>query len=88
MGTKIIPLKPFQGFCAETTSAILLFATSHFGIPVSTTHMIAGSIMGVGSAQNYKKVRWLTTRKIFIAWIFTIPIAMVFGAVFRIIFPF
>lgn len=81
MGSKIIHLRPFEGFCAETSSAVTLTLTSHFGIPVSTTHVIAGSIMGVGSAKNYKQVKWITGRKIFMAWILTIPIAMLFGAI-------
>jgi PiT family inorganic phosphate transporter len=81
MGTKIIHLRPFQGFCAETAGAVTLFFTAHFGIPVSTTHVITGSIMGVGSAKNYKQVRWATSRKIFIAWISTVPITMFFGIV-------
>lgn len=81
MGTKIIKLRPFQGFCAETAGAVTLFFTSHLGIPVSTTHVITGSIMGVGSAKNYKQVKWVMGRKIFIAWIFTIPISMLFGMV-------
>lgn len=81
MGRKIIHLRPFEGFCAETSSAVTLSLTSHFGIPVSTTHVIAGSIMGVGSAKNYKQVKWITGRKIFIAWVLTIPVAMLFGGV-------
>lgn len=80
MANKIIKLRPFEGFCAETASAVTLFMTAHFGIPVSTTHVINGSIIGVGTVENYKKVMWLTTRKIFIAWIITIPISMAFGA--------
>lgn len=79
MGSKIIRIKPFQGFCAETSGALTLFIATHFGIPVSTTHVITGSLMGVGSVENYKKVKWVTTRKIFLAWILTIPVAMVFG---------
>lgn len=85
MGTKIIHLRPFEGFCAETASAVTLLLTSHFGIPVSTTHVISGSIMGVGTVKNYKQVKWIMTRKIFLAWILTIPIAMLFGGVFSLI---
>lgn len=88
MGTKIINLKPFEGFCAETSSALTLILTSHFGIPASTTHVISGSIMGVGSAKNYKRVKWITTRRIFLAWILTIPVSMLFGAVFSSIMRF
>lgn len=88
MGTKIINLHPFEGFCAETSGAITLLLTSHFGIPVSTTHVISGSIIGVGTAENYKRVKWITTRRIFLAWIMTIPIAMAFGAIFSLILRF
>ena len=85
MGVKIIKLRPFEGFCAESSSAVTLFLTAHLGIPVSTTHVISGSIVGVGSAINVKKVRWLTTRKIFIAWMLTIPAAMLFGGVLSLV---
>lgn len=88
MGTKIIDLKPFEGFCAESAAASTLLFTSHFGIPVSTTHVITGSIVGVGSVKNYKRVRWITTRKILIAWILTIPCTMLFGVFFSSIFRF
>lgn len=88
MGSKIIHLRPFEGFCAETSSAITLFVTSHFGIPVSTTHVISGSIMGVGSVKNYKQVKWITTRKIFLAWIVTIPVSILFGMTFSLLFRF
>jgi PiT family inorganic phosphate transporter len=81
MATKLIHLRPFEGFCAETSSAVTLFISAHFGIPVSTTHVINGSIIGVGATENYKKVKWITTRKILIAWILTIPISFLFGAV-------
>lgn len=87
MGSKIIHLNPFEGFCAETASAVTLFATSALGIPVSTTHVITGSIIGVGTVENYKKVRWITTRKILMAWVLTIPIAIVFGMVISIVIP-
>jgi len=82
MGSKIIHLRPFEGFCAETSSAITLLTTSYLGIPVSTTHVITGSIIGVGSVENPKKVRWITTRKILLAWVLTIPVAVLFGMVF------
>ena len=85
MGSKIIHLRPFQGFCAETAGAVTLFFTSVMGIPVSTTHVIAGSIMGVGSVKNYKQVKWTMGRKIFVAWIVTIPVAMIFGAILSLL---
>lgn len=88
MGSKIIHIKPFQGFCAETSGALTLFMSTHFGIPVSTTHVITGSLMGVGSVENYKKVRWITTRKIFLAWILTIPATMFFGGLLSFLMRF
>jgi len=85
MATKIIHLRPFEGFCAETSSAVTLFFAAHFGIPVSTTHVINGSIVGVGATENYKKVRWITTRKMVLAWVLTIPISFLFGVVISIV---
>jgi len=80
MGQKITKLKPFEGFCAETAGAITLFAATHFGIPVSTTHTITGSIMGVGATKGLSAVKWGVTTKIFWAWILTIPVSAMIGA--------
>lgn len=73
MGMKITKLKPIHGFCAETAGAITLFTATALGIPVSTTHTITGSIVGVGTLQGYKAVRWGVARKIVWAWILTLP---------------
>lgn len=75
MGSKITDLKPFQGFCAETAGAMTLFGATWLGIPVSTTHTITGSIVGVGSARRASAVRWGVAANIVWAWIFTIPAA-------------
>jgi len=80
MGQKITKLKPFEGFCAETAGALTLFGATHFGIPVSTTHTITGSIMGAGTTKGTSAVKWGVTRKIFWAWILTIPVSAIFGA--------
>ena len=80
MGTKITKLKPFHGFSAETAGGLVLLSTAHFGIPVSTTHVISGSIMGVGSVKRASAVRWQIARRIVWAWIFTIPISAAIGA--------
>ncbi len=80
MGQKITKLKPFEGFCAETAGALTLFGATSLGIPVSTTHTITGSIMGVGAIKGLSAVKWGVTRKIFIAWIVTIPISAIVGA--------
>ncbi|MCX5749106.1 MAG: inorganic phosphate transporter [Candidatus Saganbacteria bacterium] len=73
MGTKITKLRPVGGFCAETAGAITLFVSTHFGIPVSTTHTITGSIMGVGSTKGINSVKWGVAGSILWAWLLTIP---------------
>lgn len=73
MGQKITKLKPVGGFCAETGGAISLFMATFFGIPVSSTHTITGSIVGVGSIQHAAAVRWGLAGNIIWAWILTIP---------------
>lgn len=80
MGQRITKLKPFEGFCAETAGALTLFGATHFGIPVSTTHTITGSIIGVGATKRASAVKWGVTTKIFWAWILTIPVSAVIGA--------
>jgi PiT family inorganic phosphate transporter len=73
MGQKVVKLDPVHGFAAETTAASVIFAASHFGMPVSTTHVISSAIMGVGSSDRLKTVRWSVARSIVTAWILTIP---------------
>lgn len=73
MGTSITKIRATEGFCAESAAACVLIGTQHMGIPVSTTHVIAGSIMGVGTVEHAKSVRWVTARKIIWAWLLTIP---------------
>ena len=75
MGSKITRLTPMQGFCAETGGSITLFAATWLGIPVSTTHTITGSIVGVGAARKVSAVRWGVASNIVIAWVVTIPAA-------------
>ena len=77
MGTKLTKLKPVQGFCAETASAIALFGATAAGIPVSTTHSVAGAIMGVGAVKRLRAVRWGVATRILWAWVVTIPTAAV-----------
>ncbi len=81
MGMQLTHLKPSGGFCAETASAVVLVGTAFAGIPVSTTHTIAGAIMGVGSVRRLSAVRWGIAGKIVMAWIFTIPASAFVGAV-------
>jgi PiT family inorganic phosphate transporter len=75
MGTKIIELKPVDGFAAETSAAVTILAASHLGMPVSTTHVLSGAIMGVGSSRRVSAVRWGVTARIMWAWVLTIPIS-------------
>ncbi len=80
MGHKIIRLEPVHGFAAETSSAIVLYVTSHFGMPVSTTHVISGSIFGVGSSKRLSAVRWGVAQTMIVAWVLTLPAAGLIGA--------
>lgn len=82
MGSKITRLTPMQGFCAETGGAITLFMATHLGVPVSTTHTITGSIVGVGAARRVSAVRWNIASGILVAWVVTIPAAALVGALF------
>lgn len=81
MGQKITKLKPVGGFCAETGGAVTLFIASSLGVPVSTTHTITGSIVGVGSVQKASAVRWGVAGNIVWAWIFTIPASAFMAAI-------
>ena len=81
MGMRITKLRPVGGFCAETAGALTLLGTAVAGIPVSTTHTITGSIMGVGSLQRFSAVRWGVAGRIVWAWIFTIPASAIVAAV-------
>jgi inorganic phosphate transporter, PiT family len=75
MGQRVAKLEPVHGFAAETTAASILFGTAHFGMPVSTTQVISGAIIGVGSSQGLRHVRWGVARRILIAWVLTLPAA-------------
>jgi PiT family inorganic phosphate transporter len=86
MGTKITKITPLEGVSAETAGAITLLLTEQFGIPVSTTHTITGSIIGVGLTKRVSAVRWGVTINLIWAWIITIPIsALIAAAVFTLI---
>jgi PiT family inorganic phosphate transporter len=85
MGQKIVRLRPIDGFCAETASAISIFMATHLGIPVSTTHVITGAVTGVGAARSVSSVKWQVTLRIVWAWIFTIPMsALIAAAIYRL----
>ncbi len=80
MGHRVAKLEPVHGFAAETTAATVLLTTAHFGMPVSTTHVISSAIMGVGSARGARGVRWGVAGGILAAWIITIPAAALVAA--------
>jgi len=82
MGMKLTKLKPVHGFCAETAGAITIFLATHLGIPVSTTHTIAGSIVGVGLTHNRSNIKWSVAARIVMAWLITIPFSGLVAAGF------
>jgi inorganic phosphate transporter, PiT family len=82
MGSKITRLSPQQGFCAETGGALTLFLATHLGVPVSTTQTITGAIVGVGAARRASAVRWNVAKNILWAWVITLPMAGLMGALF------
>ena len=73
MGHKMVKLQPVHGFAAETTAALIIQMASHWGIPLSTTHVISTSIMGVGAAKRFSGVKWSVVERIVWAWVFTLP---------------
>jgi inorganic phosphate transporter, PiT family len=81
MGSRITRLRPVGGFCAETGGALAITIASHWGIPVSTTHTITGSIVGVGATNRFSAVRWGLARRIVWAWLVTIPAAGIMAAI-------
>jgi len=80
MGQQITKLRTFDGFCAESASAISIFLATHLGVPVSTTHVISGAISGVGAAKRFSAVHWGVAIKIVWAWVLTIPAAALIAA--------
>ena len=81
MGSNITRLQPVGGFCAETAGAFTTIGTACFGIPISTTHAITGSILGVGAVRNVRSVRWIWGQRIVMAWILTLPCAATMAAI-------
>ena len=81
MGQKVVKLDPVHGFAAETTAATVILAASRLGIPLSTTHVISSAIMGVGTVERPKAVRWGLAGNIVLAWLLTLPAAGAVGGV-------
>jgi inorganic phosphate transporter, PiT family len=80
MGQRIFKMEPASGFAAQASTAAVLYATAHFGYPVSTTHVISGSVMGAGATQKFSAVRWGVAGNIMVAWLLTIPAAAIVAA--------
>jgi PiT family inorganic phosphate transporter len=91
MAQRITHLRPYQGFCAETSGGFVLTFITAFGVPVSTTHAITGAIMGVGATRGTSAVQWGTIRTIVTAWVITIPVTAVSSyacfIIYKVIFP-
>ncbi len=90
LGHKMVKLHPINGFAAETSSAMVILSASAFGIPVSTTHNVSASIMGVGAAKRFSSIRWSVVERMVWAWILTLPITALFAyglvVLFRLVF--
>jgi len=86
MAKRITNLRPYQGFCAETSGGVVLSFITSFGVPVSTTHAITGAIMGVGATRGTSAVQWGIVRRIVTAWVLTIPITFVTGFIFFLLY--
>jgi PiT family inorganic phosphate transporter len=82
LGMRLVKLTPVQGFAAETSASAVLLTTAHLGFPVSTTHVITASIMGVGATRRLSAVKWGLSLNIFVAWVITLPIAGLVGGMF------
>ena len=81
MGSSITRLQPVGGFCAETAAATTIICATFAKIPISTTHAITGSILGVGSSKSIRSVRWIWGQRIVMAWILTIPCSAFIAAI-------
>jgi PiT family inorganic phosphate transporter len=79
LGHKMVKLQPVHGFAAETSAALIIHAATAYGIPLSTTHVISTSIMGVGAVKRFSGVKWLVVERIVWAWIFTLPATALLG---------
>ena len=79
LGHRMVKLQPVHGFAAETTAAVIIQAASYYGIPLSTTHVISTSIMGVGAVKRFSGMRWIVVERIIWAWLFTLPASGLIG---------
>ncbi len=81
LGHRMVKLQPVHGFAAETTAALIIQGASYYGIPLSTTHVISASIMGVGAVKRFSGMRWTVVERILWAWVFTLPASGLIGYV-------
>jgi len=81
LGHRVVKLQPVHGFAAETTAALIIQVASYYGIPLSTTHVISTSIMGVGAVKRFSGVRWTVVERIVWTWVFTLPATALIGYV-------
>jgi inorganic phosphate transporter, PiT family len=88
MGTRLYKIEPHEGFAAQTVAATLIQGASHFGFPVSTTHVVTGSILGAGATRRVSAVRWGLGLNIFLAWIVTLPMAASMAAIIYFVLQF
>ena len=79
LGHRVVKLQPVHGFAAETTAAVIIQVASYYGIPLSTTHVISTSIMGVGAVKRFSGIRWTVVERIVWAWVFTLPATALVG---------
>lgn len=86
LGMRLAHIRPIEGFAAETAAGGVLTFAAGMGVPVSTTHTITGSIIGVGAAYHAKSVKWSVGKKILYAWVFTLPVTAILGAALTILF--
>jgi PiT family inorganic phosphate transporter len=82
LGHRMVKLQPVHGFAAETSAALIIQGASLYGIPLSTTHVISTSIMGVGAVKRFSGVKWTVVERIIWAWIFTLPATSLIGFIF------
>ena len=85
MGTKIFKLESINGFAADLNSSVVIFTATLLHLPVSTTHVVSGSIMGIGSAERVRAVHWGVARSMLVAWVVTIPLSAVLSGLIYLV---
>jgi len=83
LGIGLMKLKPVHGFAAESSAAMVILGASHFGLPVSTTHVITSTVVGVGASRRFSAVRWSLASKIIVSWVLTLPVCIGAAAIIQ-----